>query len=674
MNTENDENIKLLSNIKEEPWNSVSVKIEDNNVFIKSESPDYEPLDDLDFREAENKLKDLSHNDNVDLSKKDVKKTLKRKRKGSRKKDTLSTEEAQKLHQCKICNSYFRTARALASHDLIAHSKEKRYECDICKQKFSNHFNMELHIVAHMRMDEICHETNMNLKPPKPSKPFKCEVCCKKYARKEDLESHMLSHRNMKSFACVFCSKDFQRKYNLTRHEKTHVKKNEYNCAACGEHFNNPTNLQIHMTSHIGQELFECDICMRRFITRYAMQLHRIDHKDQTFKCKYCNCLGFPEKNQLVAHLLTHEEHKKSFVCNICSKRFGTRKYLNIHQRIHSDENALECEYCGKRFIKISNLRNHMRSHTTEIRHEEVKSSTTEPLVRSDEHVYKCENCGKTFITASYLKLHIRRFHTGKNPLECDICKQKFIYRSSIKRHVVSHMGDVKPDEPYYKCRFCEKSFSTYADLKVHKQIHPEAKPFECNVCKRRFTRKGSLWSHMQTHVKKSVACGICNKTFVKNSILKVHMRTHTGEKPYACQSCSKSFVTNNQLVVHMRTHTGERPFECDVCKQKYKHQSNLKTHKKSHCKGKKVEMFPDDNMSLPTFETVNLNSQFKNEIQDETNNKIETQRVKEENPEKVTGSENSILVPVKREPHALNSNNELGFASVKIEPTEVVD
>ena len=54
-----------------------------------------------------------------------------------------------------------------------------------------------------------------------------------------------------------------------------------------------------------------------------------------------------------------------------------------------------------------------------------------------------------------------------------------------------------------------------------------------------------------------------CDKAFSQYSNLQIHKRIHTGVKSYKCNQCDKAFFQHNNLHIHKTIHTGEKPYKC---------------------------------------------------------------------------------------------------------------
>ncbi|KAK0633446.1 hypothetical protein B0T14DRAFT_68859 [Immersiella caudata] len=58
------------------------------------------------------------------------------------------------------------------------------------------------------------------------------------------------------------------------------------------------------------------------------------------------------------------EDPSKTFVCEICFRRFRRQEHLKRHYRsLHTEEKPFECHECGKKFSRSDNLAQHSRTH-----------------------------------------------------------------------------------------------------------------------------------------------------------------------------------------------------------------------------------------------------------------------------------------------------------------------
>lgn len=58
------------------------------------------------------------------------------------------------------------------------------------------------------------------------------------------------------------------------------------------------------------------------------------------------------------------EDPSKTFVCELCTRRFRRQEHLKRHYRsLHTEEKPFECNECGKKFSRSDNLTQHARTH-----------------------------------------------------------------------------------------------------------------------------------------------------------------------------------------------------------------------------------------------------------------------------------------------------------------------
>ncbi|KAE8576295.1 hypothetical protein XENTR_v10004138 [Xenopus tropicalis] len=84
-----------------------------------------------------------------------------------------------------------------------------------------------------------------------------------------------------------------------------------------------------------------------------------------------------------------------------------------------------------------------------------------------------------------------------------------------------------------FQCNQCSKSYSTFAGLSKHKQLHCDSqarKSFSCKYCEKEYVSLGALKMHIRSHTLPCV-CKICGKAFSRPWLLQGHIRTHTGKQ-----------------------------------------------------------------------------------------------------------------------------------------------
>ncbi|XP_072289575.1 uncharacterized protein znf366 [Eucyclogobius newberryi] len=198
--------------------------------------------------------------------------------------------------------------------------------------------------------------------------------------------------------------------------------------------------------------------------------------------------------------------------------------------------------------------------------------------VGGDQKRWKCRMCEKSYTSKYNLVTHILG-HNGIKPHGCHLCGKLFKQLSHLHTHLLTHQG-MRP----HKCKVCHKAFTQTSHLKRHMMQHSDVKPYSCNVCARGFAYPSELRAHELKHEKgQENVCVECGLDFPTLAQLKRHLTVHRGPTLYRCSECQKTFQYPSQLQNHMMKHKDIRPYICTECGMEFIQSHHLKQHTLTH-------------------------------------------------------------------------------------------
>ena len=104
--------------------------------------------------------------------------------------------------------------------------------------------------------------------------------------------------------------------------------------------------------------------CGRTFKTNHQLSLHLKDHRGQmNFVCDRCG-RGFTRRPHFVGHCNAHTGHKET--CSKCLKGFTFATVRQMHETICGQPPRFQCDICKKRFRTKRYLKEHCRSHSSD--------------------------------------------------------------------------------------------------------------------------------------------------------------------------------------------------------------------------------------------------------------------------------------------------------------------
>lgn len=110
---------------------------------------------------------------------------------------------------------------------------------------------------------------------------------------------------------------------------------------------------------------------------------------DEPVLCTVTSAFAVPDKHSrpTEASEMKQGVQKLRYQCKVCSKTFGTKSHVNMHEKTHTGIKPYTCSFCGRCFHRKDHLINHIRIHT-------------------GEKPFQCDICCKAFRQQANLNMH----------------------------------------------------------------------------------------------------------------------------------------------------------------------------------------------------------------------------------------------------------------------------
>ena len=299
------------------------------------------------------------------------------------------------------------------------------------------------------------------------------------------------THTGRTFYQCDVCKKAFQTEEAWHQHGILHVKK-PFKCLECDRAFKTESDRNMHLLIHKclpdDDGLYRCDQCDKVYKSQRTLNDHLIRHTGQRFPCTLCDSILVSKRglNDHVRKLHSHgtkPQTKNCLVqrlkCNLCEKSYKHRDDLKVHLLWHSGQRPYECNVCLKKFYSRKILRRHC-SYV----HDKVK--------RYQVQRFQCNICDKRFTNSTSVKRHMY-VHSAEKPFKCSVCPKGYTNKALLNQHLVSHS-----EQKGFPCHVCKRVFNWKYDLKKHSWQHTTERPYRCAVCKKGFVQRHFLKKHIE--------------------------------------------------------------------------------------------------------------------------------------------------------------------------------
>ncbi|KAJ6643231.1 Zinc finger protein [Pseudolycoriella hygida] len=317
----------------------------------------------------------------------------------------------------------------------------------------------------------------------------------------------------------------------------------------------------------------------------------------------------------------SYANHKKKFICEICSRSYTQQLRYMSHKMSHQNV-QYECIQCLEKFSSRKLISQHQEAtqHTGEgiiesietesndddrilqdsvAKPNEFSQLSTDDTKAMDVVFDEMDNIEETAAKVLYGLQNMDRtespqtFATTRGPPK-EMNSEFLSYTNFANDNETQSTEDEKTNQTH---SVHEPKSATTDGTIINSSV--KKKRHDCSICNKTFANEALLSVHFQLIHKSSNAnkcettdnsddtpkypCDKCKRLFKSPSSVLYHKNSEHNHFRFVCSKCGKTFKHKQLLRRHQYVHSQERPYSCTSCGATFKTKPNLLNHLPIH-------------------------------------------------------------------------------------------